>query len=345
MTVFSNKEKKRLFRYILIILLLFIITSQLSIWINCRYFSLLLLLSSSISACGILGVVYWYLRKQEAIEEEAENQINAYLDGNTDARISCNKEGQLYRLFNSINAMAAILDARVANEFQAKEFLRSTISDISHQLKTPLAALNIYNSLIYDGVQEDPAIKDLCEASERELDRLDTLVQNLLKITRLDAGMIVIEKVSENIGEIMKEVELHFAYRAKQEEKSLLLSGKDQIYLLCDRDWILEAVNNIVKNAFDHTQKGDSIYIEWKQFATILQIKLSDNGCGIHSEDLHHIFKRFYRSRFSKDTQGLGLGLSLAKGIIEAHGGTIEVFSELGKGTTFLLNFLIPTKL
>ena len=74
------------------------------------------------------------------------------------------------------------------------------------------------------------------------------------------------------------------------------------------------------------------------------QIEVKDNGCGIHPEDIHHIFKRFYRSRFSKNLQGLGLGLSLTKAIVEAHGGTIEVDSEIGVGTTFIVNFLIPTK-
>ncbi len=100
-----------------------------------------------------------------------------------------------------------------------------------------------------------------------------------------------------------------------------------------------------MKNALDHTEKGDYICIEWKSFASVVQITVKDNGLGICPEDLHHIFKRFYRSRFSKDTQGIGLGLSLTKAIVEAHNGTIEVDSILGMGTSFMINFLIPTKL
>ena len=139
--------------------------------------------------------------------------------------------------------------------------------------------------------------------------------------------------------------ELHFAYRAKQEQKEIVLSGADDISLFCDRDWLSEAIGNIVKNALDHTEKGDTIHIKWKALPSAVQITVKDNGCGIHPEDLHHIFKRFYRSRFSKDTQGIGLGLPLAKAIIEAHGGLIEVESELGIGTSFIMNFPIPTKL
>lgn len=114
---------------------------------------------------------------------------------------------------------------------------------------------------------------------------------------------------------------------------------------MCDQTWLIEAVSNIVKNAFDHTKPGDAIRITWRAFASVVQIIVSDDGSGIHPEDLPHIFKRFYRSRFSKDTRGIGLGLPLAKAIIEDHNGTIEVNSTSGVGTTFTINFLNPTKL
>lgn len=283
--------------------------------------------------------------KECEIEEDAEKKIKAFIDGDMEARIFCDKDGQIYSLFHSVNSLSAILNSRAVNEAQEKEFFRNTISDISHQLKTPLAALNIYNSLISDETNELPNIKDLCIASERELDRVDTLIQNLLKITRLDAGMILMEKTNEDIENMLKDIELHFKYRAQQEGKSLKLSGKNNLNFLCDRDWIIEAISNIIKNALDHTEKGNNIKVEWKEFATMVQIKVSDNGKGIHPEDINHIFKRFYRSRFSNDSNGIGLGLPLAKSIIEAHDGTIEVFSELGKGTTFVLNFFITTKL
>ena len=239
----------------------------------------------------------------------------------------------------------SVLNAHADNELREKEFLKNTISDISHQLKTPLAALNIYNGLLQDEAEASSTVKEFATLSEQELDRIETLVQNLLKITKLDAGSIVIEKTKENVADMMRDIELHFAYRARQEQKKIILSGSDNVLLLCDRDWLIEAIDNIVKNALDHTEKGDTVCIEWKALSSAVQIAVKDNGCGIHPEDLHHIFKRFYRSRFSKDKQGIGLGLPLAKAIVEAHNGTIEVDSESGIGTTFTMNFLIPTKL
>jgi signal transduction histidine kinase len=277
--------------------------------------------------------------------ENAVMQITEYISGNREARIPCDEEGKLYRLFHEVNSLAAILNANAENERKSKQFLKNTISNISHQLKTPLAALNIYNGLIQVETQEFPEIQEFAVLSDRELNRIETLVQNLLKITKLDAGSILFEKAIENVADMMGEIELHFAYRAKQEKKELFLSGEENISLLCDRNWIVEAIDNIVKNAFDHTNNGDSIKIQWKESASVVQIRIKDNGYGIHPEDMHHIFKRFYRSRFSKDTQGVGLGLPLAKAVIEEHNGTIEVNSELEVGTTFVINFLIPTKL
>jgi len=345
MKIFANRNIKLFYFIITCVLAIFILLSQYMIWSIYGKFSLMLLLLSLLTAGSILTVCFLYFYKQNKIIEAAVFQINSYLDGNTNARIDCNKEGELYKLFNSINTLAAVLNAHASNELREKEFLKNTISDISHQLKTPLSALNIYNGLLQDEAKELPTIKEFVKLSEQEIDRIEILVQNLLKITKLDAGSIVLEKNMENIADIIKDVELHFAYRAKQEQKEIVLSGINNVLLLCDRDWIIEAIDNIVKNALDHTQSGDIIHIEWKQFASIVQIIVKDNGCGIHPEDLYHIFKRFYRSRFSKDTKGIGLGLPLAKAIVQAHNGTIEVDSKLGIGTTFVVNFLITTKL
>lgn len=345
MKIFVNKEIKKLFLAVSVIWVASLLLTQGFLWLCYQRFSLFLLLVFVLSGGAILAVGCSYFKKQNQVMEQAVSQINAYLDGNHNARIECDDEGELYRLFHTVNSLAAVLNAHADNELREKEFLKNTISDISHQLKTPLAALNIYNGLLQDGDMELSAVKEFADLSEQELDRIETLVQNLLKITRLDAGAIVLEKNAENVADMMRDIELHFAYRARQEKKEIILSGSDHLSLFCDRDWLNEAIDNIVKNAFDHTESGATIRVAWKELPSGVQIVITDNGCGIHPEDIHHIFKRFYRSRFSKDTQGIGLGLPLAKAIIEAHGGLIEVESELGIGTSFIMNFPIPTKL
>ena len=345
MKIFVNKDIKHFFLAIMVVLVNFLVLTEVLIWVLYEKFSFWLLFLSLLTTFAILMVCFLYFRRQNKMLEDAVSQINSYLGGNANARIECDDEGELYRLFHTVNSLAAVLNAHADNELREKEFLKNTISDISHQLKTPLAALNIYNGLLQDGDMELSAVKEFADLSEQELDRIETLVQNLLKITKLDAGAIVLEKATENVADMMRDIELHFAYRARQEKKEIILSGSDHLSLFCDRDWLNEAIDNIVKNAFDHTESGATIRVAWNELPSGVQIVITDNGCGIHPEDIHHIFKRFYRSRFSKDKQGIGLGLPLAKAIVEAHNGTIEVDSELGIGTTFTMNFLIPTKL
>lgn len=345
MKLFANREIKYLFLAIAGVLAAFLFLSEGFLWLKYHMFSMGTLLIFGLAAVAVFLVCFAYFYRQNEKLETAVLQINAYLAGDVDARLECDSEGELYRLFHSVNSLAAVLNAHADKELREKEFLKDTISDISHQLKTPLAALNIYNGLLQEEAGASSEAKEFASLSEQELDRMDTLVQNLLKITRLDAGSTVLEKEMENVAEMMRDMELHFAYRATQEQKKIVLSGSEQVLLYCDRDWLMEAVDNIVKNALDHTKAGDTVWVTWKALPSIVQITVKDNGSGIHPEDLYHIFKRFYRSRFSKDKQGIGLGLPLAKAIIEAHDGTIEVDSELGIGATFTMDFLIPTKL
>lgn len=344
MRIFTNKNIKILFIGIFLFLLCNTILSQVILWRFHGNCPLALFILSLFMGCGILLICFCYFHKQHKIMETAVTEIDDYLIGDTNARIECDDEGEMYKLFHSVNTLVSVLNAHIENEFRTKEFLKDTISDISHQLKTPLAALNIYNGILQSETENLPDLKEFTILSEQELDRIEVLVQNLLKITRLDARTIIIEKKIENVSDIMHDIEQHFAYRAKQEQKELILSGEDDITLFCDREWMIEAVSNLVKNAFDHTNAGKRICVEWKQMSNMLQIVVEDNGCGIHSEDIYHIFKRFYRGRFSKNTQGIGLGLPLAKAIVELHGGNMKVDSVWGKGSAFMINILEITK-
>lgn len=293
----------------------------------------------------VLTAMYRYFQKQHQTMARAIEQLHSFLAGNTTARIECDDEGELNRLFHEVNSLAAILNAHAENEGRAKQSMKETLSDISHQLKTPLAALNIYNGILQQQPADPDTVREFTTLSEQELDRIQMLVHNLLTITKLDAGTLVLDKSEYNLSDLMTEVGRRFAMQARQQNTLLSYSGEDDISLSCDAHWLSEAIGNLVKNALDHTKAGDTVTVTWRTFASIVQITVRDSGSGIHPEDLPHIFKRFYRSRFSKDTQGVGLGLPLAKAIIEAHGGTIEVDSALGGGTVFTINLLIPTTL
>lgn len=338
--IMANRKIKKLFCGMVACMGVFTVASVFFMYLKTGIEALPILFFFICMSGGILLLCYRYFKEQHGIMEDAISQITEYIAGSRDITIECNDEGELFRLFHEVNSLVSILNAHVEKEKSAKRFLKQTISDISHQLKTPLAALNIYNGILQEETGNPSTMQEFLKLSEQELDRIETLVQNLLKITKLDAGMIVLEKTVENISEFAEGVRDSFAFRAAQEGKEIILSGEETVSLLCDKNWIMEAVSNLVKNALDHTGEGGVIRIEWKAFDTFVQITVKDNGSGIDPEDLYHIFKRFYRSRYSKDTQGIGLGLPLTKAIVETHGGTIEVDSTPGEGTSFILNFM-----
>lgn len=302
----------------------------------------------SCALCGMaaaLGMAVCRLRHQEQSMENAAHQIAEYILDRRKGGIECSEEGAMYRLFHEVNSLVTMADAHADSERRAKEFLRRTISDISHQLKTPIAALNIYNGILQQETADAATVREFTSLSEQELDRIESLVQSLLKMARLDAGAITLERSPENVLDLLEHIKRQYSFRAEQEGKEIVLEGDEQTVFSCDRTWLTEAIGNLVKNALDHTAQGDRILVRWQQSPCLTQITVEDTGSGIHSEDLYHIFKRFYRSRFSKDTQGVGLGLPLAKSIVEAHQGSIEVHSKLGQGTAFTINFPIMTKL
>ena len=291
----------------------------------------------------LFGAIYLslflYLRRQHKAFSNAENTIRQFLDGNTTSRIECSQAGDWYSLFHAINEMATILSAHAENQRQTKEFLQDIISDVSHQIKTPLSALKMYHEIIESHKDDAATVSSFTEKSQREIKRMEDVIYTLLKLARLDAGIIQMEKVPENLSVLMLDVLERFEIWAEREHKTITLSGKEEVVLSCDALWVSEAIGNIVKNALEHTQDGGHIEVKWSQSPLMTQIEISDDGKGIHPEDLYNIFKRFYRSRYSSDVHGIGLGLPLAKSIVEAHGGTISVTSTLGSGTTFILNF------
>ena len=291
----------------------------------------------------LFGAIYLslflYLRRQHKAFSNAENTIRQFLDGNTTSRIECSQAGDWYSLFHAINEMATILSAHAENQRQTKEFLQDIISDVSHQIKTPLSALKMYHEIIESHKDDATTVSSFTEKSQREIKRMEDVIYTLLKLARLDAGIIQMEKTPENLSVLMQDVLERFETWAEREHKTITLSGKEDVVLSCDALWVSEAIGNIVKNALEHTENGGHIGVKWSQSPLMTQIEISDDGKGIHPEDLYNIFKRFYRSRLSSDVHGIGLGLPLAKSIVEAHGGTISVTSSLGAGTTFTLNF------
>lgn len=282
--------------------------------------------------------VFFSARKR--LYSQADQAVSGYLCGDYSQHLPRSSEGAIYQIFAQVEQLATMLQAKTETEHQAKEFLKKSISDISHQLKTPLAALTMYQEIIADEPEHPDTVREFSAKISVSLKRMEYLIQAMLKITRLDTGNIVFEKDCLNVAALISQSIRELTTRAERENKQILVDGDAGQQLVCDRDWTCEAIGNIVKNALDHTDSGGTVRIHWEHTPAMLRIFITDNGSGIAPEDIHHIFKRFYRSKRSLDTQGIGLGLPLAKSIIEGQGGMIAVQSEPGTGTTFTLSFL-----
>ena len=288
----------------------------------------------------LIGGIFIFLRSRERLYQQATNTIQRYIDGDFTCHLPQNSEGSVYQLFSSMDQLATMLQARGESQHKEKEFLKGTISDISHQLKTPLAALTMYQEIIASEPDHADTVKEFSAKMGVSLKRIKELIESMLKITRLDAGSIVFEKRYYTVYEVVRRSINELELRAKQEGKEILFEGDKDQMLSCDLEWTAEAIGNIVKNALDHTESGGVIRVSWAPSPAMVRIQIQDNGDGTPQEDLHHIFKRFYRSKKSLDTQGVGLGLPLAKAIIEGQKGVISVKSESGEGSVFTIAFL-----
>ena len=281
-----------------------------------------------------------FLYHRERLYKKSENIIKDYIDGNYTVHLPQSNEGNIYQLLASVDQLATMLQAKNDTEQKTKEFLKNTISDISHQLKTPLSALMMYQEIIENEPDNPETVKEFSFKIGTALKRIEQLIQSMLKITRIDAGSIYFEKSNYSISNILNHAINELTTRADNEKKEIVIDGDLEQMLYCDIEWTGEAVGNIVKNALDHTDAGGKITISCERTPVMIRIFITDNGHGIAGEDIHHIFKRFYRSKNTSDSQGIGLGLPLAKAIVEGQGGILTVQSEPLQGTTFTLSFL-----
>ncbi len=281
-----------------------------------------------------------FLYHRERLYKKSENIIKDYIDGNYTVHLPQSNEGNIYQLLASVDQLATMLQAKNNTEQKTKEFLKNTISDISHQLKTPLSALVMYQEIIENEPDNPETVREFSLKSGTALKRIEQLIQSILKITRIDAGSIYFEKSNYSIPDILSHAISELTTRANNEKKEIVINGDLEQMLYCDIEWTGEAIGNIVKNALDHTDAGGKITISWERTPAMIRIFITDNGHGIAQEDIHHIFKRFYRSKNTSDSQGIGLGLPLAKAVVEGQGGILSVQSERLQGTTFTLSFL-----
>lgn len=276
----------------------------------------------------------WFIRQYFQRLDQYSSDIVKIMNGE-EVLLHDREEGSLSRLAAAVNRVTSSLHAHAEKEKESRSLLKDNLMNISHQLKTPISALMMYIEIMQEENTDNKVIRDFLKKSENELTRMLTLTTNLLKLARLDAGDIEIKREVQSLNGIIYRVLETFEDRIAREGKTCEFTPDTDIACFCDREWMVEAISNLIKNALEHTDKGGRIRVSVEQTQLFIRIEVEDNGRGIHHEDLPFVFRRFYRSKFSQNQQGTGIGLTLTKAIIEMHEGLIDVESVPGKGTCF----------
>ena len=287
--------------------------------------------------------------------------LNRILAGDESMEIESMEEGELSILKTNLFKVMTLLMHQRAYLKDEKIHMANAIADISHQLKTPLTSLMMMNDLLENESDEEKR-KELLATQSASLDRMNWLIQTLLKISKLDAKCVELKKDSILTKDLVDKVTEPFLINMElggiryvnmlggsrvvaDEEKN---TGKDAEQstegskegniITCDINWTTEAIQNIVKNCIEHMKEGDSLTISDENTTLYTSIIITDTGCGIDAVDLPHIFERFYKGKNSS-SNSVGIGLALAKTIIEEQKGEIAVTSKVGEGSTFIIKF------
>ena len=291
---------------------------------------------SCVALCAVF-IVYCIKRKRETHKiTEYIAQINKK---KYDLAIDENSEDEMSALKNEIYKTTVMLKEQSENSLKDKENLKDSLSDISHQLKTPLTSIMIMLDNITDNEDMPTEVRtEFLNDIRRETNNINFLVQSILTLSKFDANSIVLKSRPEYLSKIIEECRQNTEVLAEIKEVEVITECDKSITLKCDFKWLCEAVTNIVKNCIEHTPRGGTVKIAAEQNRLYTKISISDNGSGIDQKDLPHIFERFYKGKNS-DENSVGIGLALAKTIVEKGGGYLSVDSCADKGSTFVIKY------
>ena len=254
--------------------------------------------------------------------------------GNDSLDVRDNQEGELSILKNDIYKVTLMLSEHRSLLQRDKMQLTDAISDISHQLKTPLTSMTVMADLLSSA--ELPPVKrmEFTHNIRIQLERIDWLVSSLLKLSKMDAKTIPFKREPVIVKQLIQKALEPVLIPMDIKEQTVSINGDDNVSFIGDFNWTSEALINILKNGVEHTQEGGAIAISFTENALFTEIVIADNGKGIPKEDLPYIFKRFYKGKHASEGS-IGIGLAMAHSIIASQGGVIDVMSDGENGTEF----------
>ena len=325
----KGNKKLLLFHSIILLLLIFSLIT-LKIELN------IILLVTIFYLIPII-ITWYHLYKKNKKIKNLSTYMNNILNNNYSLDIRDYEEGDLSNLKNDIYKMTVKLKEQSDSSQKEKKYLEEVLSDISHQLKTPLTSMYVINDvLLSDKKIDDSKKQEFLIKNRKELERIEWLVTSLLKMSRLDSGSEKIIPKETKLDDLIRKTVTPLEIPIELKNQHLVLDYDKNIKLNIDLNWTTEALINILKNAHEHTKENGTIQIKVKDTVIYTEIEIIDTGEGISTTDLPHIFERFYKGKTNKES--IGIGLNMAKKIINLEKGDIKVISN-SNGTTFNIKF------
>jgi signal transduction histidine kinase len=293
---------------------------------------------TAVTSVLLIGCCLLFTRWRYREIEKLSGYLRQISSGNYSLDVRDNQEGELSILKNDIYKVTLMLSEQRLLLQEDKIKLTNAISDISHQLKTPLTSMTVMADLLSDPDLDVEKRIEFTRKISLQLDRIGWLVSSLLKFSKIDAGTIQFKKDSIKVKKLVQKSMVPILIPMDIKEQRILIEGEDATSFIGDCNWTTEAMINILKNCVEHTPAGGEITISFAENTLFTEIVITDNGKGIPKAEIPYIFKRFYKGTNANE-DSVGIGLALAQSIITEQNGTIDVVSEVGKGTQFRIKF------
>ncbi|MNC07450.1 Alkaline phosphatase synthesis sensor protein PhoR [compost metagenome] len=293
---------------------------------------------TAVTSVLLIGCCLLFTRWRYREIEKLSGYLRQISSGNYSLDVRDNQEGELSILKNDIYKVTLMLSEQRLLLQEDKIKLTNAISDISHQLKTPLTSMTVMADLLSDPDLDVEKRIEFTRKISLQLDRIGWLVSSLLKFSKIDAGTIQFKKDSIKVKRLVQKSMEPILIPMDIKEQRIQIEGEDATSFIGDYNWTTEAMINILKNCVEHTPAGGVITISFAENTLFTEIVITDNGKGIPKAEIPYIFKRFYKGTNANE-DSVGIGLALAQSIITEQNGTIDVMSEVGKGTQFQIKF------
>ena len=287
----------------------------------------------------ILGLfIYYFKRKEKKELARIINYIRNLNDGNYDLIINDNKEGIYSLLKNEIYTTTVMLREQKEQALKDKKDLKESLENISHQLKTPLTSITLLVENLDNPNMSNKMRSEFIKDIKLQIDNINNLIINMLKLSRLDANVVVFKKENINVKKLVFEVLKYLDAIRELKNIDICVTGVNNVSFVGDYKWEFEALSNLVKNCIEYSAENKKITISFSENSCYTKIVIQDEGLGINENEKNKIFERFYRGKNSLENN-FGIGLSLAKEIINKDSGNLIIESVLNKGTKFIIKY------